>query len=277
MGTFAGNAMLAVMPLALLCMVAGVAVNVAQVKFKPSFQAIKPDIKRINPASGFKRIFGTHAVVETIKSVAKVSVVGIVAGLAIAPRLSEFGAMVGLPPEALGSLLGATVLDVAKRVAIAYLAIAAADFGYQKWKHEKDLRMDHQEVKEEHKSHDLPPEVRASLRRRQMQAARARMMAAVPEADVVVTNPTHYAVALKYDGARLAPEVVAKGKDLVAAHIRRIAAENDVPVISDPPLARSLHASVEVGHVIPEELYQAVAQLLAFVYRLNGRKAVASA
>jgi flagellar biosynthetic protein FlhB len=107
-----------------------------------------------------------------------------------------------------------------------------------------------------------------------MQAAKARMMADVPEADVVVTNPTHYAVALRYDAEKLAPEVIAKGKDIVAKQIRRIAEENDVPVVSDPPLARSLHATVEVGHQIPEELYQAVAQLLAFVYRVANRKAV---
>ena len=112
------------------------------------------------------------------------------------------------------------------------------------------------------------------MRRRQMQAAKARMMADVPEADVVVTNPTHYAVALRYDAEKLAPEVIAKGKDLIAAQIRRIAEDNDVPVISDPPLARSLHASVEIGQQIPEELYQGVAQLLAFVYRVANRKAV---
>src|SRR5215212_11157583 len=114
--------------------------------------------------------------------------------------------------------------------------------------------MDKQEVKDEHKNANTPPEVRGAIRRRQMQAAKARMMSAVPEADVVVTNPTHYAIALKYDAEKLAPEVVAKGKDLVAAQIRKIAKENDVPVISDPPLARSLHATVEIGQEIPEEL-----------------------
>jgi flagellar biosynthetic protein FlhB len=133
--------------------------------------------------------------------------------------------------------------------------------------------MDKQEVKDEAKNTQSPPEVRGAIKRRQYQAARARMMASVPEADVVVTNPTHYAVALKYDGEKLAPEVVAKGKDLIAAQIRKIAEENDVPIVPDPPLARSLHGTVEVGHQIPEELYQAVAQLLAFVYRTNRKVA----
>jgi flagellar biosynthetic protein FlhB len=135
--------------------------------------------------------------------------------------------------------------------------------------------MDKQEVKEEAKQHALPPEVRSALRRRQLQAARARMMAAVPQADVVVTNPTHYAVALLYDGSKPAPEVIAKGQDLVAAQIRRIAEEHDVPIVPDPPLARSLHASVEVGQQIPEELFQAVAAVLAFVYRVARRQVTA--
>jgi flagellar biosynthetic protein FlhB len=137
---------------------------------------------------------------------------------------------------------------------------------------EKSLKMSKQEVKQEMKGHDLPKEVKGALRRRQIQAARARMMAAVPKADVVVTNPTHFAVALSYDGSRLAPVLVAKGQDLVAMQIRRIAAEHDVPIVPDPPLARELHRTVEIGQMIPAELYSAVAQVLAFVYRLAAVK-----
>jgi flagellar biosynthetic protein FlhB len=155
---------------------------------------------------------------------------------------------------------------------MAYLVIGAIDYAYQKHRTEKSMKMDKQEVKEEHKSTELPPEVRGAMRRRQMQAARARMMADVPQADVVVTNPTHFAVALRYDPAKSAPEVVAKGSDILAKRIKEIAREADVPVIADPPLARSLHASVEVGQQIPEEMFQAVAQLLAFVYRTARRR-----
>ena len=136
--------------------------------------------------------------------------------------------------------------------------------------------MTKQEVKEESQQQSAPPEVRGAIRRRQMQAARARMMAAIPQADVVVTNPTHFAVALSYDGSHPAPIVVAKGQDLVAKQIRRIAEENDVPIVPDPPLARSLHASVEIGQMIPAELYAAVAQVLAFVYRMAGRRKAAA-
>jgi flagellar biosynthetic protein FlhB len=136
--------------------------------------------------------------------------------------------------------------------------------------------MDKQEVKEEMKGQDLPAEVKGAIRRRQREAARARMMAAVPDADVVVTNPTHYSVALKYDGRSAAPEVLAKGQDILALRIREIAAEAGVPIVPDPPLARSLHATVEVGQQIPEELFQAVAQVLAYVYRVAGRRRLAS-
>ncbi len=136
--------------------------------------------------------------------------------------------------------------------------------------------MTKQQVKDETRQYGVSAEVRAALRRRQMQLARSRMMAAVPDADVVVTNPTHFAVALRYDGTRTAPEVVAKGQDLVAAQIRRIAEENDVPIVPDPPLARALHQSTEVGQMIPEELYAAVARVLAFVYRLAGRRRLAA-
>ncbi len=161
-------------------------------------------------------------------------------------------------------------MGVAQHAAMAYVAIGLIDYGWKRYRHEKQLRMTKQEVRDEAKQYGVSSEVKMALRRRQMQLARARMMAAVPEADVVVTNPTHYAVALRYDGSKTAPEVVAKGKDLIAAQIRRIAAENDVPVVADPPLARALHSSTEIGQVIPEELYAAVAKVLAFVYR-HGR------
>ena len=173
-------------------------------------------------------------------------------------------------------MLGSSAMSLIQRVVVVYLLIALIDFIWQRRKFAKQLKMTKQEVKDEGKQTQLPPEVKAALRRRQIQAARARMMAAVPTADVVVTNPTHYAVALRYDGKQPAPSVVAKGEDLVAAQIRRIAEEHDVPIVPDPPLARSLHASVEIDQMIPDELYAAVAQVLAFVYRMAGRKRVAA-
>jgi len=270
----ASTILLAVGPVALACVSAAMLAGVAQVGFRPTAYALKPDFRRINPASGARNLFGPNAIFEALKALAKVAVVGAVAALALLPGLTGLAADVGISPYALGVLSGSSALSVAQHAAVAYLLIGLLDYAWRRRRHERQLRMTKQEVKDEQRQYGVSAEVKAALRRRQMQAARARMMAAVPDADVVVTNPTHYAVALRYDGTRTAPEVVAKGKDLVAAQIKRIAEENDVPVIADPPLARALHASVEVGQIIPAELYAAVARVLAFVYRLAGRRSM---
>ena len=264
---------LAVAPVAGACLVAGVLASVIQVGFKPSAKAAAPDAKRINPLSGLKQLFSPNSLVEGGKSIVKVAVIGAIVAAALVPTLPGMGAMVGMTPIQLASELVSTIMGIAQRAAIAYLVIALADVAWQRRRHEKQLRMDKQEVKEEHKQQQLPAEVRMALRRRQASASRARMMAAVPEADVVVTNPTHFSVALKYDGKKAAPEVVAKGQDLLALRIREIAREHGIPVVPDPPLARSLHRSVEVGRQIPEELFAGVAQVLAYVYRVAGRRA----
>jgi flagellar biosynthetic protein FlhB len=276
MHTALSTIVLAVAPVAGACLLAGLLGGVAQVGFKPTAQALKFDFHRINPSSGARNLFGPNAIFEALKAIAKVAVVGLVAGLAVLPGLTTLAAKVGMQPAALGSLMGASALSVAQHAAMAYLVIGLLDYAWRRHRHEKQLRMTKQEVKEETRQYGISTEVKTAQRRRQMQAARARMMAAVPKADVVVTNPTHYAVALLYDGAYTAPLVVAKGKDLIAAQIRRVAEESDVPVVSDPPLARALHSSTEIGQMIPQELYAAVAQVLAFVYRLAGRKRLAS-
>jgi flagellar biosynthetic protein FlhB len=218
-------------------------------------------------------MFGPSGAFEAGKGVLKVTLLGAIAVFTAMPKLKEMAAAVGMSPADFLSTAGSTVLAVARRISVAYVVIAIGDFFYQRHRHEKSLKMSKQDVQDEAKQQNLPPEVRAAIRRRQIQAARARMMSAVPQADVVVTNPTHFAVALKYDNEKAAPEVVAKGPDLVAAQIRKIAKEHGIPVIEDPPLARALHAGVEVGQEIPEEFFQAVAQLLAFVYRMAGRRA----
>lgn len=256
-------------PILAVCAIAAVIVNVAIVGWKPSMEALKPMPQRISPISGAKNIFGANAAVEGVKSVVKVLAVAAIVAIALVPQLSSLGAMVGMEPGQLAGALMSETMAIAKWAAIAYFVIGVADLFWQRHRHEKSLRMDKQEVKDEAKQQQLPAEVRGAIRRRQAQASRARMMGAVPEADVVVVNPTHYAVALRYDGTSPAPEVVAKGVDLVAARIREIAAEHGVAIVPDPPLARSLHASVEVGQQIPEELFGAVAQVLAFVYRLK--------
>jgi flagellar biosynthetic protein FlhB len=243
------------------------------VGFKPSAHSLKPDPKRINPISGAKNIFGPNMFAEGLKSISKVGIVGAIVFAFVAPKVTTTGAMVGIGPQELAAALSSNIHAIAVRAALAYFIIGCVDYGYQRHRTEKSMKMDMQEVKEESKGQNLPPEVRAALRRRQMSAARARMMADVPTADVIVTNPTHFAVALKYDGTRAAPMVVAKGQDILALRIREIAKEAGVPLVEDRPLARSLHATCEVGHEIPEDLYAAVAQVLAFVYRLKARRA----
>ena len=269
------STLLAWLPLAAACTVAALLVGVVQVGLKPEPSLLKPDMKRLNPITGAKNLYGKHMIFETIKNVAKVAVVGAIAALAVFPKLRELGALVGMPPEVLLPELAGLCLAIAQRAAAAYLLIAFVDFGYQKWRVEKGMRMDMQEVKDEHKQDALPAEVKASQRRRAMMLANARMMEAVPTADVVVTNPTHYAVALRYDTGAAAPVVVAKGTDHLAFRIRETAREAGVAVVPDPPLARSLYAAVDVGRMIPEELFHGVAQVLAYVYRVANRRAAA--
>jgi flagellar biosynthetic protein FlhB len=269
------STLLAWLPLAAACAVAALLIGVLQVGLKPEPSLLKPQIKRLNPITGAKNLYGKHMVFETLKNVAKVAVVGAIAASAVFPRLGELGALVGMPPEVLLPELAGLCLAIAQRAAAAYLLIALVDFGYQKWRVEKGMRMDLQEIKDESKQDQLPAEVKASQRRRAMMLANARMMEAVPTADVVVTNPTHYAVALRYDTGAPAPVVVAKGTDHLAFRIREKATEAGVAVVPDPPLARSLYAAVDIGRMIPEELFHGVAQILAYVYRVANRRAAA--
>ncbi|WCB91398.1 Flagellar biosynthetic protein FlhB [Baekduia alba] len=259
-------------PIVGVCAVAAIVVNLAQVGIRPKTQALKPNFKRLSPQQGLKRIFGKQGLVELFKNLVKIAVVAYVVLSAFLPHMTDYAAMVGVSPLQLGGSIAALVKSIAMRAAFAYLFIGVVDFFYQRFTREKGLRMKKEEVKEESKGQDLPAEVKGAIRRRQREAARARMMADVPTADVIVTNPTHFSVALKYDGKSNAPTVVAKGQDLLALRIREIAAENNVPIVPDPPLARSMHDTVEVGQMIPEDLFQAVAQILAYVYRVAGRR-----
>jgi flagellar biosynthetic protein FlhB len=272
LGSAMKDAGLAFVPISFVCMAAGVITGVLQVGWKPSPKALKPDPKRIDPFKGAKNLFGVHFIFETIKTVLKFVAVGMIAGMALLGQLDELGSLVGLPPEDLLIRGSTTILSIAQKAAVAYLVIAVVDYIWQRHRHDKGLKMDKEEIKQEFKGQGVNPEVKAAIRRRQMQGARARMMDDVPGADVVVTNPTHYAVALRYGDGALAPVVVAKGRDIIAARIRTLATEHGVQIVRDPPLARTLHASVEVGGEIPEELFGAVAQLLAFVYRTAGRR-----
>ncbi|HEY6759605.1 MAG TPA: flagellar biosynthesis protein FlhB [Baekduia sp.] len=271
------NAAWCLAPIVGVCAAAGILVNLAQVGIRPKTQALKPNFKRLDPKQGLKRIVGKHGLVELIKNIVKIAVVLFVVLSALLPHLTDYAAMVGVSPLQLGGSSAALVKSIAMRATFAYLFIGVVDYFYQRHTREKELKMTKEEVKEEGKGQDLPAEVKGAIRRRQREGARARMMADVPTADVVVTNPTHFSVALKYDGKSAAPTVIAKGQDLLALKIREIAADANVPIVPDPPLARSLHGTVEVGQQIPEELFQAVAQILAYVYRVAGRRRLGAA
>jgi flagellar biosynthetic protein FlhB len=270
------HVMLAALPILGVCLVAGFVASAAQVGLKPMPGAMKPNFKKLNPAAGFKNLFKPqHFAVETAKNVAKTVAVGAIAALAVFPKLDELAALVGTPPGDVLPEIASIVMTIATRAAAAYLLIAAADFAWQKYKHEKSLKMDKEELKQEFKQQELPAEIKSAQRRRAMELARSRMMEAVPTADVIVTNPTHYSVALKYEAGTSAPIVVAKGVDNLAFKIREAAKDAGVMIVPDPPLARTLYANVDVGRQIPEELFHAVAQLLAYVYRVAGLRSAA--
>jgi flagellar biosynthetic protein FlhB len=246
-------------------MVVGVASSIAQGGFYLATKSVKPKLSKLNPIQGAKRVFGPHALWEGAKMLAKSSLVALLAWSAIKAMLPLTGSMLPIP-----SLIHETtghVLGLVRNVALAGLVLAAADYAMARRRIGKQTRMTKDEVKQEHKQAEGDPLVKSAMRSRQLAAARNRMMADVPTADVVLVNPTHVAVALRYDAPKGAPQVVARGAGAVAARIRELAVEARVPLVRDVPLARALYTSTDVGHEIPVELFAAVAQVLAFVIR----------
>ncbi len=244
-------------------------IGFAQGRPTVSAARLKPKWSRLNPAAGLGRILGKQGLLEFAKTIAKCAAVLVICAMVLQPRLGGVQQMVGLHPLGIAELAGALVLDLVKAVLLLVGAIAAFDFLFQRRAFLKKMRMSLQEVKDEHKESEGDPAVKA--RQRQIGAARVRnrMMAAVPTASVIVTNPTHYAVALRYDhGAMRAPVVVAKGVDLLALRIRELAGEHKVPIVESPPLARALYASAEVDRPIPIEHYAAVAEIISYVMGL---------
>ncbi|WP_020588223.1 flagellar biosynthesis protein FlhB [Desulfobacter curvatus] len=256
-----------------VCVVAIIS-NLAQVGFQISWKALEPKLSKLNPISGFKQKFSSSAIVEFVKSLAKLAVISLVCYLATKGDLSE---VLRLYDHAVPQILLFLFIKsfwIFIKVCIVMILVAILDYAFQKWKFLEDQKMTKKEVKDERKQTEGDPAVKSRIRQLQMAAARKRMMAAVPKADVVVTNPTHLAVALQYDKEKMdAPSVVAKGAGAVAENIKKIARENDVPVVEDKPLARNLYKVVDIGGQVPFEYYQAVAELLAYVYGLkNGQQ-----
>ncbi|KQT19079.1 flagellar biosynthetic protein FlhB [Methylobacterium sp. Leaf399] len=253
--------------------VAGLAAGFAQHPPVFSTEAVGLKFERISPMSGAKRIFGMEAMVQFLKGLAKLSTVGIVAGLILWGERDRFELFVRLDPTATLQAILSMTLKLLAGVLSIYVAITLADALYQRHRWRKRLMMSKEEIKQEHKESEGSPEVKGRMRQIRAQRVKKRMMAAVPQATVVVTNPTHYAVALRYEAGMAAPICVAKGVDSLALRIRAIAAENGVPVLENPPLARALHATVEIDDEIPAEHYRAVAEVIGFVMRLRRRAA----
>lgn len=265
----------AVGPILAITLLTGLIVSYAQVGFLFTMETLKPKFDRINPFSGFKRLFSMRGIVELLKAVLKIAIIGYVAYGFINDRASAIMSLMNMELLQIASFIGITSVDLAVRICVVLVILGVFDFIYQWWEYEKNLKMSKQEIKEEYKQTEGNPEIKSKIKQKQRQMSMRRMMQEVPKADVIITNPTHFACALKYDAdVSPAPIMIAKGQDYLALRIKEIAKEYKVEIVENKPLARSLYDTVEVGQSIPQELYQAVAEVLAFVYSLKGQNKV---
>ena len=258
-------------PFLLMIMFAGVGSNIIQIGgIRFSGHPLIPKFSKLNPLKGFGRIFSKNSVMELFKSLFKVSIISVISYFTIKSHWTEIPPLMGLGVGEILSFMGRVMLEIIFQVLLVMIFLSLLDFAFQKFTYLENLRMTKQEVKDERKETDGNPQIKQRIRTAQMEMARKRMMSAVPEADVIVTNPTHISVAIKYDPLKSsAPYVVAKGAGDIAMKIREIAKEHGVPIVEDKPLARVLHKTVEIGQMIPDNLFKAVAEILAYVYRLK--------
>lgn len=260
----------AALPLLLISSLVAVALTMAQTKGLFSAKAMAPKFNRINPLQGIKRMFSLRGVIELVKSLIKIVVLAYIIYDLLKKQLGQLPRLMDMTILQAATFVGDMILEIVKYAAIIMVFVAIFDYLYQWWEYERNLRMSKQEVKEEYKQTEGDPQVKGKIKERQQQQARRRMMQQVPNADVVIRNPTHYAVAIRYDPEKnRAPLVVAKGADRVALRIVAIAEENDVVVMENRPLARGLFETVDLDMEIPEKFYQPVAEVLAFVYSLK--------
>ena len=257
-------------PLLIVVLTAGVISNVAQTGFLLTGETLTPKLSKLNPLNGIKRLFSLRSSVEILKAILKMIIVGGISYATIAAEMDQISALVVLDAASIIAFMGRVALKLGFYTCLVLMVLAGIDFLFQHWQHERDLRMTKQEVKDEFRQKEGDPMVRSRIRAVQREMAMRRMMESVPDATVVITNPTHLAVALKFDRSLPAPKVVAKGAGVIAENIKALAREHDVPIIEQKPLARALYKNVEIDQYIPAELYHAVAEMLAYVYRLKG-------
>ncbi len=261
------------LPVLLVSMILGILGHGVQTRFNVSFQLLKPKLSKMNPINGIKKMFGIKKLVDLAKNLIKIALLLALLYNLLKDDLIQISRMIDMNLYASAGHMLELVLDLVVKVSIAFAVVAFFDFLYQRWDHKNNLKMTKQEVKEEYKNTEGNPEIKGRIRRIQRQMAMARMMQQVPEADVIVRNPTHFAVALKYDPDKMgAPMVLAKGQDHLALRIVKVGEENGVFITENKPLARALYASCEVDREIPAEFYGAVAELLVYIYRVNHRE-----
>ncbi|OXS78564.1 flagellar biosynthesis protein FlhB [Domibacillus enclensis] len=259
-------------PFMLAAVAAGVIANYAQVGWLITTEPITPKLEKIDPIKGFKRIFSMRAIVELLKSILKIGFVGTAAFIVLWLNIDEVLKMALKPIEDTLPLVGTLTVQMGLVAAAALLVLGVLDYFYQKFDFEKSLRMSKQDIKDEHKNSEGDPLIKSRIRQTQREMAMRRMMQEVPNADVVITNPTHYAIALKYDESkRDAPYVVAKGTDYIAQKIKLVAKEHDIMTVENRPLARALHDQADIGDSVPEEFFKAIAEILAYVYRIKNK------
>jgi flagellar biosynthetic protein FlhB len=262
-------------PMVLPLLVAGLLGNVLQVGFEMHLEPLAPKLSKLNPLAGVKRIVSLRGLVELVKSLAKIVFVAAIAWSVVSGYLTEFPTLVRRDIAGIWEFTHTAAVQIIFFVCLAMIVLGVLDYAYQRWQYEESLKMTKQEVRDERKQAEGDPQVKSRIRSLQRQAAYHRMIAEVPKADVVITNPTHLAVALRFDPTEMAaPRVVAKGADHLAERIRDIAREHDVPLVENKPLAQALYKLAEPGDTIPVELYRAVAEVLAYVYRLKGKHAL---
>lgn len=259
------------MPFAIAAAIVGALAGALQTRFNFAPLALKPDLRKLNPLTGLRNLLALRGLFELVKGVVKMAIIAGVCWMILRSRLPELAGLVGVPPEQILAVLAKLALQLLWGVAVVYVLIGIADYLFQRWQTTKSLMMTKEEVRQESKQTEMSGEIRGHIKRKQRDAAMTRMMADVPKADVVVTNPTHYAVALRYDPDEPAPRVIAKGVDLIALQIKRRAEDAGVVVMENPQVARALYHHCEIGHFIPPELFVAVAEILAYVYRMQGK------
>lgn len=260
------------LPLFLIGMVIAFTVDLVQVKWKPTTKPLKPKFDKFNPVKGMKRLFSKDKLVELGKSIVKIAIICYVVYDALKDQWALLLEFYNLPLNQAIELIGKIVIDLGLEISFIFLIIAFADYYYQKRKFKEDMKMTKQEVKDEYKNSEGNPEIKGKIRQKMREVSQRRMMQSLPEADVVITNPTHLAVAIKYDKEVAgAPMVTAKGAGFLAEKIKGIAKENRVEIVENKPLARMLYYNVEIGDEVPEELYQTVAEVLAYVYGIQGK------